>query len=72
MVDPPQLTPPGTTSACCDSGFALAGSVVEVVTSQSIERALTDLVLRPLGMERAYYFPQEVISHRFAVGHYIV
>ena len=71
MIDLPQLTPPGTIFAYCNSGFALAGRVVEVVTGQPIERALTDLVLRRVGMERAYYFPKDVISHRFAVGHYI-
>jgi CubicO group peptidase (beta-lactamase class C family) len=70
MVDLPQLTPLGTTFAYCNSGFALAGRVIEVVTGQSLEHALTDLVLRPVGMQHAYYFPKEVISRRFAVGHY--
>jgi CubicO group peptidase (beta-lactamase class C family) len=71
MRDLPQLTPPGTTFAYCNSGFALAGRLVEVATGQPIERTLTDLVLRPVGMEHAYYFAKDVISHRFAVGHYI-
>jgi CubicO group peptidase (beta-lactamase class C family) len=52
-----------------NSGFYVAGRIVEVVTGKPFERALRELVLDPLGLEQAYYFPAEVMTHRFVVGH---
>ena len=43
--------------------------MIEVVTDKSYEDALRDLVLDPLGIEHAYFFADEVITCRFAVGH---
>lgn len=52
-----------------NSGFYLAGRIIEVVTGKPFERALRELVLDPIGIERAYYFPAEVMTRRFVVGH---
>jgi CubicO group peptidase (beta-lactamase class C family) len=40
-----------------------------VVTGRIFEDALRDLVLDPLGIEEAYFFMDDVITRRFAVGH---
>ncbi len=52
-----------------NSGFYLAGRIIEVATGKPFERAVRDLVLDPIGLEHAYYFPAEVMTRRFVVGH---
>lgn len=52
-----------------NAGFYVAGRIIEVVTGKPFERALRELVLDPIGIDRAYLFPAEVMTHRFVVGH---
>jgi CubicO group peptidase (beta-lactamase class C family) len=47
----------------------LAGRVIEAVTGQTYEAAVTELVLKPLGLEQASFFPEEIMTKAFAVGH---
>jgi CubicO group peptidase (beta-lactamase class C family) len=69
MVELPQLTPLGEVWSYNNAAFYVAGRVVEVVTGQSAETAIRELVLDPLGMTSSYFFASDVITHRFAVGH---
>jgi CubicO group peptidase (beta-lactamase class C family) len=64
-----QLTNPGELWAYCNSGFMLAGRVVEVVTGQSFEAAMRERVFAPLGLERSFFFAHEAIVYPNAVGH---
>ncbi len=43
---------PGGRAAYSNIGYLLAGQVIEAVTGQSVEEAIGELVLRPLGMDR--------------------
>ena len=63
------LAPPGAFYAYNSGGYNLVGRVLEVVTGNPCEVVLRELVLRPLGIERSFYLPWEVLTHRFAVGH---
>jgi len=46
--------------------------VVEAATGMPFEQAARELVLDPLGMDKTFYFPDDVmITHRFVVGHHI-
>ena len=65
----PQLTPVGTLWSYNNAGFALAGRVVEVVTGEPFEQVVKRLVLDPLGLTASTYWPWEVMTERFAVGH---
>ncbi|HEV8637955.1 MAG TPA: serine hydrolase domain-containing protein [Chloroflexota bacterium] len=65
----PQLTPPGELYSYCNAGFNLLGRVIEVITGRTFETAMKELVLEPLGLQRSFYVPEEVMVHRFAVGH---
>lgn len=65
----PQLTPVGKLWAYNNAGFALAGRVVEVVTGERFEDVVQRLVLDPLGMISSTYWPWEVMTERFVVGH---
>ena len=69
LAELPQETPLGDLWAYNNAGFYLAGRVVEVVTGRPFEEALHELVLAPLGLERSFFFADDVIAHRFAVGH---
>ncbi|HEY7780088.1 MAG TPA: serine hydrolase domain-containing protein [Ktedonobacterales bacterium] len=66
-----QLTNPGELWAYCNSGFMLAGRVVEVVTGQPFEAAMRERVFAPLGLERSFFFAHEAIVYPNAVGHAI-
>jgi CubicO group peptidase (beta-lactamase class C family) len=64
-----QLTPLGAEFSYCNSGFSLAGRVIEAVAGKVYEQAMLELILKPLGLKRSYFFPTDVMLHRFAVGH---
>jgi CubicO group peptidase (beta-lactamase class C family) len=65
----PQLTPLGELWSYNNSGFAIAGRVVEAVTGERFEDAVKRLVLDPLELTSSTYWPWEVMTERFVVGH---
>jgi CubicO group peptidase (beta-lactamase class C family) len=72
----PQHAPPGEVWAYNNAGFSLAGRVIEVVTGQTFERAIRELVLEPLGMQRSDFStaePSEAngqgVGRGTAIGH---
>jgi CubicO group peptidase (beta-lactamase class C family) len=67
----PQFTPLGEVWSYCNTGFNIAGRIVEVITGQTYEAALQKMILDPLGMNMTFYFPYDVMTYRFAVGHKI-
>lgn len=64
-----QLTPAGEVWAYNNAGFYIAGRLIEVVTGKVYEEAVRELVLEPLGMKASTFFPEEVMTRSFAVGH---
>jgi CubicO group peptidase (beta-lactamase class C family) len=71
LADLPQLTPLGEVFTYSNSGFSIVGRAIEVVTERPYERALRELVLRPLGMTMSFFrhFATEFITYRVAAGH---
>jgi CubicO group peptidase (beta-lactamase class C family) len=69
MAELKQLAPLGAHFSYCNSGFAVAGYLIERVTGKSYQAALKELVLEPLGLAHCFFDPGDVITHRFAVGH---
>jgi CubicO group peptidase (beta-lactamase class C family) len=65
----PQITALGEHYSYCNSGFYILGRVIEIITKQTFEAALTNLVLKPLGLHKSYLFPHDVMTHSFVVGH---
>lgn len=66
----PQITPLGGPWSYCNTGFNIAGRIIEVVTQKPYEQAAQELILDPLGLKMTFFFPSDVlITHRFAVGH---
>jgi len=66
----PQLTPVGEVWSYNNAGFYLAGRVIEVVAGKPYEQAVQELVLEPLGLANSFYFADDVMTRRFAVGHH--
>ena len=69
MATLPQIVPLGAFFGYNNAGFSLAGRVIEAVTDQTYEAAVTELVLAPLGMDTACFFAAEAITYSVAVGH---
>jgi CubicO group peptidase (beta-lactamase class C family) len=72
MSELEQVAPLGAVWSYNNSGFMLAGRVIEAVTGKPYETAVADLALRPLGMTHAFLLPEDVMLHSFAVGHQVI
>jgi CubicO group peptidase (beta-lactamase class C family) len=69
MAQLPQEFPIGATASYNNASLSLAGRVIEKVTGTSFDKAIADLLLRPLGMDHSFYLANDVMTHKFAVGH---
>jgi CubicO group peptidase (beta-lactamase class C family) len=69
ITDLMQVAPPGAAWSYNNAGFSIAGRVIEVVTGQSINRAIRELVFTPIGLAHAGTTAGEFIVNRFAAGH---
>ncbi len=65
----PQLHPVGQTISYCNSGYVLAGRIVEVLRRMPWHRAVMQFICHPLRMRHAYADPKESLRHRSAMGH---
>ncbi len=70
MVELPQEFPLGEGWAYNNASFSLAGLVIQEVCGKPYEDVVREMLLAPLGMTMSFFFPEEVIIHRTAVGHY--
>jgi CubicO group peptidase (beta-lactamase class C family) len=66
----PQLTPLGEVWSYNNAGFYVAGRVLEVLGGAPYEHLVATLLLEPLGLEHSLFFPEDVMTRRFAVGHH--
>ena len=64
LAEAPQLTPLRAVWSYNNAGFYAAGRVIELVTGSTYEEAVRELVL-----DEALFFPWEVMTRRFVVGH---
>ncbi|MFG2503647.1 serine hydrolase [Streptomyces sp. NPDC048441] len=64
-----QNHPLGETFSYCNSGFNLAGRIIEKLTGLTWDRALRELLFTPLGLRSALTLPEEALLLRAAVGH---
>lgn len=64
-----QLTPLGEVWSYNNSGFTIAGHVIERVTGQPFQTAIRELIFEPLGLDRSFFFADEAMPYRTVVGH---
>ncbi len=69
LTDVAQNHPLGATWSYCNSGFALAGRVIEKLTGRTWDAALAERILIPLGLKHTVTLPEEALLYRVAVGH---
>ncbi|SFW79642.1 serine hydrolase [Amycolatopsis australiensis] len=64
-----QTHPLGATLSYCNSGFVLAGRVIEKLTGKTWDAALRERLFTPLGLTRTGTLPEEALLFRAAMGH---
>jgi CubicO group peptidase (beta-lactamase class C family) len=69
LKDLPQICAPGKIWSYSNSGYAILGRVIEVVTGMTYEAALRTRLFEPLGLEHTVSFPEDAIPHPLSVGH---
>ncbi len=69
MADLPQLAPLCEIVSYNNAGFSVAGRLIEVLTDLPFEDAMKNLVFEPLHLEHSFFFANDVMPHRFLVGH---
>jgi CubicO group peptidase (beta-lactamase class C family) len=69
LSDVAQIYPPGATWSYCNTGFVVAGRVIEKLTGGTWDAAIRDRIIIPLGLRRTGTLPEEALLHRAATGH---
>ncbi|WP_406135729.1 serine hydrolase [Streptomyces sp. NBC_01089] len=69
LVTAAQIHPPGVTFSYCNSGFVLAGRIVEKLTGMSWDSAVKERLCSPLGLTHTVTLPEEALRFRTATGH---
>ncbi|WP_419999717.1 serine hydrolase [Streptomyces boninensis] len=64
-----QNHPLGATFSYCNSGYVLAGRVIEKLTGTSWDRALQARLCTPLALAHTVTLPEEALRFRAAMGH---
>ncbi|GAA2420642.1 serine hydrolase domain-containing protein [Actinomadura vinacea] len=62
--------PPGGRSSYSQTGYNLAGRIIEKVTGQTFDRAVAALLFEPLGMSNTTYSLDEALTLGFAASHH--
>lgn len=62
--------PIGVTWSYCNSGYTVLGRIIEVVTGQTWDDAMRDLLYSPLGLTHTVTLPEDAIRFAPAVGHF--
>ncbi len=65
----PQLTPVGKLWSYNNSGFYVLGRILEQVSGKPYEDLIRSRIFAPLGMDMTFWFAEEVITHKVALGH---
>ncbi|KUG51636.1 hypothetical protein AVL62_10030 [Serinicoccus chungangensis] len=69
LADAQQEFPVGAGMSYNNASLSVAGRIIEVVTGRTYEQAMAELIFGPLGLEHSLFLPEDVMTHRFAVGH---
>jgi CubicO group peptidase (beta-lactamase class C family) len=64
-----QLYWPGEYFSYCNTGFVIAGRIMEVVTGEGWSTLMRERLFAPLGLKRTVLTAKEAILYRTAIGH---
>ncbi|WP_308163878.1 serine hydrolase domain-containing protein [Nonomuraea sediminis] len=68
-ADLKQNHPIGATQSYCNSGFIVAGRILEKVYGKSWDDVLREQIVEPLGLTHTVTLPEDVLRYRAAMGH---
>ncbi|MFD6433748.1 serine hydrolase domain-containing protein [Streptomyces venezuelae] len=68
-ADLAQTFPAGDSHSYCNSGFVIAGRVIERLTGTVWDRALREQICEPLGLRHTWTLPEDVLRFGAAMGH---
>ena len=71
MADIEQVSPVGQAFSYNNASLSVAGRIIEVVTGKTYEAAMGELLFEPLGLDHCFFFPTDVMTRRFVVGHHV-
>ena len=69
LAEAAQNHPLEATWSYCNSGFSLAGRVIEKITEGTWDAAIKERLVGPLGMTHTGTLPEDALLHRAAIGH---
>ena len=69
LVNVGQNHPLGLTWSYCNSGYVLAGRVIEKLTEKTWDVVMREWLFDPLGLNHTVTLPEEALLFRAAVGH---
>src|SRR5262245_19822118 len=69
LGDAAQNHPLAATWSYCNSGYTIAGRVIEKLTDGTWDAAIREQLFEPLGLQRTGTLPEEALLYRAAVGH---
>jgi CubicO group peptidase (beta-lactamase class C family) len=64
-----QTHPLGATMSYCNTGFSIAGRMIEIITGQVWDQAMREKLYAPLGLTHTNTLPEEALLFRTAAGH---
>ncbi len=64
-----QLTPVGSLWHYNNAGFHVLGRVIEVLCKKPYEQVVSERILTPLGLSKSFFFAEDIITHKTALGH---
>ena len=69
MANSPQLVPAGRTFSYSNAAFYVLAHIVETVRGQPFEHVVRERIFAPLDMRESFYFPEDCLGYRCAIGH---
>jgi CubicO group peptidase (beta-lactamase class C family) len=69
MNDLPQVAPLGLQYSYNNASFTVLGRLLELVEGEPFEQIVGRLIFEPAGLTHCYFKPEDVMTHRFVVGH---
>ncbi|SEP03293.1 serine hydrolase [Amycolatopsis saalfeldensis] len=70
LADVARNHPLGATWSYCNSGFSLAGRVIEKLTGSTWDIVVRERLITALALKHTVTLPEEALLHRAAVGHF--
>lgn len=69
LRDAESLFTPKSGWSYCNSGFVVAGRIIEVLDGQSWDTSVKERISGPLGLDGFFTLPEEILAHRHQYGH---